>query len=453
MEPIKFKAMISVIILVAGAFLVALVGTGMNATAYQATGVAVDFGDRDVTWTDVDLNAHSDPMNALDFVCDSNNYTYTVLDGKVVEINGIQANDEYTWDLWVVNNGDTQWTKLNSYDVDLRNYSANVWAYCNGSEVPTVGVDQSGRSIYGYAQASRTVSLSPAITEIVGSLNAVTTLVGTDRYSDYPSSVIEGQQRGDITVVGDFVSPSYELIMSTHPDIVFCDGSQYTQYEMSQKLQKSNVNAIVLYSGESIDTILDNIYIVGVAIGYGLRGQSVISSLESAQQEIITHLQSNDTKIENVMLSLSPDKSPWVSGKYTYANDISECAFGFNVMSSNMHGWVNINSAMIATANPSTIIIISSEYAATQAEYDSMLASLSGEWKYTDAYKNGQIYLMCDGLSVMASHAGPRYAQLMELMAMIMHPDAFEMHLPKYIGNDYRDYLTFTKYLGFEGGN
>jgi len=449
MEPVKFKSLLSVAILTVGAFLVLLVGTGMSASAYQATGVAVDFGDRDVVWTDVDLNMYSNPVDALEYVCNENSYTYTIgPDGNVSEINGLTAG-ERTWDLWVVNNGETTWTKLSApYNIDLRNYSANVWAYCSSSEQPTVGVDQAGRSIYGYAQCDRSVSLSPSITEIIGALDAVTTLVGADKYSDYPASVIEGENRGDITIIGDYVNPSYELIMGTNPDMVFCDGSQYSHYEMSEKLRKSNVNSIVLYSGESIETILDNIYIVGVAMGYELRALDVISTLESTQKQIVEYLQSKQTQPGSVLLTLSSERSPWASGSYTYINDIAAAVFGDNVIDAKYDGWVQINSEIIAQSNPSVIIILSGDYHATQSDYDAMLNSLSGEWKTTDAYKNGNIYLMGDSLGEMAGRAGPRYTQLMEIVAMMLHPDAFNA-FPKYIGDDYRNYLTFTNDIGF----
>jgi hypothetical protein len=39
----------------------------------------------------------------------------------------------------------------------------------------------------------------------------------------------------------------------------------------------------------------------------------------------------------------------------------------------------------------------------------------------------------------------------MELIAMILHPDAFDMDIPKFAGNDYGSYLTITKDLGFNG--
>ncbi|MCL2143498.1 MAG: ABC transporter substrate-binding protein [Methanomassiliicoccaceae archaeon] len=450
MEPIRLKVILSAVIISSGAFMVLVVGAGASATAYQAQGLAIDFGEGDVVWTDADLHNINDPVELLMFACAENGFSCDISGDTVTEIDGVASNTEREWDFWVIDKGETEWRKVAPpYDLDMMGHTSYVWAYCGVSERPAVGADQAGNSIFGYARPQRAVSLAPSITEILGSLNAVSVLVGTDKYSNYPRSVTEGQQRGDIKIIGDWQNPSYELIMGTNPDMVFCDGSQYSHYEMSERLRRSDVPTVVLYSGESIETILNNIYIIGRTLQYDLRAQSVKEMLNGAQEEIITKLMSGNTKPVDTMISLSPDKSPWVSGRYTYVDDIMGAAFGRNAMPDSFYGWVHATSSIISSSNPSVIIIFTYDYQPTESEYNEMLSTLSGEWKYTDAYKNGQIYMFCDDLAEMASRPGPRYAQLMELIAMILHPDVFSTSVPKYIGNDYVSYLTITDSLGF----
>jgi len=316
------------------------------------------------------------------------------------------------------------------------------------SEKPAVGADQVGNSIFGYERPFRTVSLSPSMTEIMGALNAVSTLVGTDKYSNYPYSVTEGQAKGDIAIVGDYVNPSFEMIMGADPDMVYCDGSQYIHYEMSERLRRANVPAVVLYAGESTETIIDNIYIMGVTLQYEMAAQGVITMLKEAEEYLTMMLMSGGTDFVRTMFALSPDKSPWVAGQYTYMDDISTAVFGENSMAM-FFGWAHISSEVIASANPSVVVILAETYVASPSEYDGMIGQMSAEWKSTDAYKNGKIYIFCGELGEMASRPGPRYMQIMELFAMILHPDMFAQELPKYIGNEYGSYLTITKDLGF----
>ena len=452
MEPTKFKTIITAMIITAGTILVVLLGGGTTVTANQSLGIGIDFGDRNVTWTDLDLHMYGDPKEALEKACDANGYALVIeTDGSVSGINGIYANENRTWDLWVVERGTIMWKKIASPEnINLLEFTVSAWALCDENEWPTVAVDQAGNSIYGYPQARRTITLSPSLTEIIGSLNAVNTLVGTDKFSNYPNEVVTRQNRGDITIVGDFLNPSYELIMKASADMVFCDGSQYSHYEMSEKLRKTGVNSIIMYGGESIDTIQDNIFIMGVAMRYDLRALEVIGLLESAEDIISLTLKNSSTDFVRTMVSLSADKAPWVSGSYTYMNDILVSMYGTNVFSSK-EGWVHTNSEIIPSSNPSVIIIITDNYKATQSEYDALFASMPKEWESTDAFKDKRIFMICEGAAEMAQRAGPRYAQIMELVARILHTGTLPgMEISKFIGNDYEEYLTYTKDLGFQ---
>ena len=454
MEPTKLKTIVTVVVLILGSFVTAILVSNVNlASAYQSTGIAIDFGDRNVTWTDLDLEVYGDSIDALERACVINGFPLSVdEENKVKEVNGISNNEERSWGLWVIKKGELEWIFVSDSNLDISDYSVASWAYCSEDEVPTVGVDQFGRSVYGYPQAQKVVTLSPSITEILGSLNAISTLVGTDMYSVYPESVVAGKDRGDIVMVGDFLSPSFELIMKTDPDVVFCDGSQYAHYELAERIRKTTSNSVILYQGEGIDTILDNIYIVGVVMGYEMRALDVIEFLEQAELEIKKLISSGNTNPKSVLFALSPEKSPWVSGSDTYIHDIIHSILGINVFSSKEHGWFRSNSEWIVDADPDVAIIITSDYLANESEYKIMLSKLSSEWKSTKAYMDGNIFLLSEDLAALAQLAGPRYAQLMEIITLILHQDDLpvDLKVPKYIGNEYRDYLKITKDLGFE---
>lgn len=446
MESSSKKMLISVLIVLMGTALLIPLGNAPPVSAYQSSGIAIDFGERNVTWVDVDLNACNKPAEVLEYACSDAGFSLTVENGNVTEINGTANDGESSWGFWVIERGSLEWIKTDRSDLDLRYYSVSSWAFCGEEETPAVGVDQYGQSIYGYPRANRTVSLSPALTEIIGALNAVNTLVGTDAYSTYPEKVAEGQQKGDISVVGGYVNPSFEAIMKTDPDVVFCDGNQYSHYEMAERVRKMSVNAIVLYRGDSTETIQNNIYIMGTVMGYEIRALTVISELKAAESEIVGKITDEGMPPSDVMVALSPDKSPWVAGGYTYFSDVVSVLLSKNVFSDKI-GWVQVNSESIPRANPSVIIVISEQYGANESEYRQLLDSLSAEWRNTDAYENGNVLLFGESLSELAQRPGPRYAQLMEILYLALQPSS---DLPKYIGDDYRDYLEITEFMGYD---
>jgi len=443
--------MLSLLIIVVGAVSVPFFVTDAKAPQPQASGFLIDFGDWEVIWTEMDMQENSDPYDALDTACQENDFTFTVEDGAVTEINGVSSGETYKWNLWTISYHSITWVKeVYPHNADLSGYTIAAWAYCNDDGSPTVAVDGAGRSIYGYPQAQRTVALSPAMTGIIGALRAVETLVGTDLYSNYPDSVALGQSSGKIKILGDFLNPSFEQIVAQRPDMVFCDGSLYSHYMMAERLRGVNINAMLMYGGDSIQTILDNIFIAGQAMGYFLTAANVIDSIVQAKDEIIGTLAANPVaKYEKVMVALSPDKAPWVTGSDTYIEDLTTSVMGDNVFQQ-QYQWVMINSEQVMAANPSVIIVLTVDFSATQGEYDRMMRSLSAEWRSTDAYKSGNIYMLCGSAGAMSETPSPRFIQLMELTARILHPDVFtDMEMPKYVGDNFEDFLTFTKYLDF----
>ncbi len=456
---VKSKVVLTLVILLAGGVLTAcLNGVGANSTQYQSEGVVIDFGNYETVWTTVDYNSTSEPLALLDRACTEHSFTHTVdSSGKVTEINGIADSATAQWGLWYVPKGDMDFVKASDYSISAKDYTVTAWAYCTSESKPAVAVDAAGTSVYGYAQATRIVTLSPVATEVIGALDAAGSVVGTDIYSNYPKSIVDGKKEKIIKEVGTYTDPSYESIMKVDPDIVICDGSQYNHIQMAKTLKNSDVNSVLLYDGESVQTIINNIFITGVAIGYEMRAQVVIELLNDATDAIGAVIASSAQR--TAMISLSPSTSPYVAANNTYASDILTAARGINIYIG-MAGWAHINSEFIGPSdkygdqyNPDVAIIIADDpmYSATQESYDLMLSKLSSNWTSTNAFHDGQIYLLCESLGEMAQRSGPRYAQLEEIIARIMCPDAFTdgVTVPKYIGNDYQNYLKYTDDLGF----
>ena len=271
-----------------------------------------------------------------------------------------------------------------------------------------------------------------------------------DSYSDHPQSVVDAAASGSIAVVGTYTSPSFELIMGTNPDVVFADSSQRSHAVMMEQLRDSGVDSVLIYPGEDLESIMDNIFIVGTVINYELAAGEVIGDTYEVIDTLAEHVFTPDAGGNvDVMISLEPDISPWVSGADTYISSISELFNSTNVFSE-WGGWVHVTSDRIPYADPDKIIIVTSEYSATQEEYDHLYSNLPAQWKDTQAWKDGEVYVICEGAADLVQRFGPRTAQVAELVAMILHPGAFESDVPKIIGDDYEQYLSYSGYMGYD---
>jgi iron complex transport system substrate-binding protein len=458
---LKTKVIITAIIVLIGTIgLLALNGVGSNATQYQSEGIVIDFGDYSTYWTTVDYNTTSNPVELLGIACDENFKTSPVFtDGKLYSIdNGTQvlANDStHSWDLWYVNKGSFDFTKSETYDIDASDYTVTVWAYTESGKEPTVAVDATATSIYGYSQPHNAITLSPVCTELVASMDAANIITGTDHSSNYPDIIRKGHDNGSIKEVGTYTDPSYESIIHLNPDMVFCDSSCQSHVNMAHTLRGSNINSVVIYDGEDLETVMDNIFIVGTAMNYNLRATYVAQQIELALNSIAALTDASEGN--KTLITLGSNASPFIAGTSTYVDDILYTVNSSNAINdshwpsgTSKRGWINITSAIIMELNPAYIIVYDyGEFSVD--EYDLMISSLSDEWKSTDAYANGNIYLFTDGLGEMAERSGPRIAQLTEITARVTNPGAFTdgITVPHAIGNDYQQYLTYTKNLGF----
>ncbi len=419
-----------------------------SASTAQAQGTVIDFSQYDTVWTDAEVSEFDTTLGLLEYACGANGYDLVVdwTTGDVLEINGVGGAG--AWALWAVEPGSTEWTELPApYDQDPSDYTITSWTYSEDGREPTVAVDSSGNPAYGYSRKYRVVSLSPTVTELICSLGANYALVGVDMYSDYPASVTAGVDDGSITVVGSYTSPSLELVLGTNPDLVVCDGSQSSHVQFADTMRSLGIDAVVTYPGEDVDQVLDNVYLIGEAMGYDIAARNVIDDTRYVMDSLSAVIGDGGAATVKAMVTLEPDVSPWVSGSDTYINGLLVTMRAENVFS-NWGGWVHITSDRIPYANPDVIIIVTTEYAATQAEYDYLYGHLSEQWKITDAWKNGRVYVICESAAEMVQRCGPRIGQTAELLAMMLHPECFD-DVPKIVGDDYTEYLRYSRDMGY----
>ncbi len=413
-------------------------------------GVIIDFEEYQTSWAETSLQNVS-AEDALRNACSILSYTVSFNDdGTVEEINGIHNTSEIKWNLWVVENGKNTWKKMSApYDYSVREYAAVCWAYRENNDTPTIAVDMCGRSFYNLENISRTITLSSTITEDLCAIGGLDTIVGTDLYSDYPKEIKEGQESGKIAIVGDFVTPNFEEIVKCNPDVVFCDSSQYNHNQVCDRLNNSGINAYLLYNPVTPKVIKDNVFMLGVATGHYDEVKALFNNIDKAMEEMQDKISSSPyTQIVKVAFSLSGDVSPWVAGSNTYVDSVTDMVCGNNVFNE-YSGWTQVNSEQILSRNPSKIIVVLDTGIASKEYYDEFISSLPAEWKGTDAYKNGEIYILCEGAAQLGMRESPRYIQLAELMGRILNPDVFDdIQISKYIGDNYRDYLSYTKELG-----
>ena len=118
-----------------------------------------------------------------------------------------------------------------------------------GAVIFVIGLASSGHAASGSIPA-RIVSLAPSITETVFALGFGNRLVGVTNHCDYPDEAKR------LPKIGDFMSPSLEVIAAKHPDLVIgVIGA--TDPARAQEIERLGIK-IALVSVTSITEILNS---------------------------------------------------------------------------------------------------------------------------------------------------------------------------------------------------
>ena len=459
MEPTKLKLMASVVIAIL--IIAALPFIGTTSMAQEDNeGLVIDFGYWDITWTEIEFRDGMNAITLLEEACAIHNYECIIRDGTVVSINGQESLVDRPWTLYTIQYGKWVEYEESPYEMNVSDYSILSWARAGSADELVDGVDATGFEYYGYGSNGRNsegemlriVSLSPTITEMIAAVGGSELIVGTDYYSNYPETITEKQQSGEVAVIGGFTDPNYEKIVELGPDLVFCDESVGSHTHMADKLRKSGINCVVLYDTTGMNKVYDNLWITASALGYSEGGREAIESIESTLNTL-TGIIGNRADV-NTFISLSTNNMPYTSGGSTYISDVISTVKGKNVFEELEQTWVQINIEALGNAEPEVILLLSDTYVGTQEEYDNIINGLNSIWKSTPAYMNGEIYIFSGSASDLLSRSGPRLAEAAELIGKILHPDQFLNKdssdiIPKFFGNDYQQYLKYQEEVFF----
>ena len=145
--------------------------------------------------------------------------------------------------------------------------------WCSTSTHGVAGVsviDDRGRSIALLAPPQRVVSLLPSLTETVCALQACPRLVGTDRFSNWPASVLA------LPKLGGLEDTQIERIVALKPDLVLSAGSS----RVVDRLESLGLQVVVL-EPQSLQDTQRVIMKVAQALGDAPAGPALWQKIET----------------------------------------------------------------------------------------------------------------------------------------------------------------------------
>lgn len=231
------------------------------------------------------------------------------------------------------------------------------------------------------AQAKRVITLAPSLTEILFEFEIGHFIVGTTRYSNYPLSATK------IPLVGDYISPSIEKIISLKPDFVLALNEGVDL--ISHPLKKAEIPLVIL-NGKRLTDYVSIVQQIGNLL-----------SKEDKAQELITRwnkewsLLSPLSKKINILIEIEHEPLV-VSGGETFLDDaLAQCGL-INVFH-HQKGYLRLQKEILFKKKINLILFLGA--------HSMDFSLIKNDWLKNPATKSA---LMIQGESDALSRLGPR---------------------------------------------
>jgi len=256
------------------------------------------------------------------------------------------------------------------------------------------------------ASRMRIVSLAPSVTETLFALGAGAEVVGVSQYCDYPPQV------RDLPRVGSFLTPNLEAIIALRPTLVA--GLELSSDVRQIRALKSMGYPVLLVSDDSLQQIEDSIERVGASINRQAQARQLVAQIE-AQIAAVQQRLANAKPVRALMLV---GHQPIVAvGAGTYLDELIRIARADNIAAAAGEQWPHLSMEYIIAMRPEVIL---------DGSMGSELSSSSSFWEKYPAIPAVRDHRVFGYPQDPIVHAGPRVGQSLEIIARMIHPEAWD---------------------------
>lgn len=259
----------------------------------------------------------------------------------------------------------------------------------------------------------RIISIIPAVTEILFAIGAGPRVVAVGSFDHYPPDV-KGLER-----VGALLDPDLEKILSLKPDLVAVYASQQ---DLERQLERAGV-ATFRYRHAGLAGVSKTILELGARVGQLPDAQALVKTLEDrlgSVRERVAGRPRPKTLIVFGREALAL-RGIYANGGVGFLHDMLTAAGGENIFADIPRESLQATTELILSRRPDVIIElrigeISAERRASEVAVWHQLTSVP-------AVQSRRVFLVTDARTVVP---GPRVAEGTELLARLLHPDAFK---------------------------
>lgn len=258
---------------------------------------------------------------------------------------------------------------------------------------PITVVDDRGHTVTLIQPPQRIVSLLPSLTETVCALGACERLVGVDRYSNWPASVVPLQG------VGGGLDPNIEAIVALRPDVVLMATSSRAQARLESLGLK--VVALEPKTYADVQRVLGKVgQVLGVADALQV-WRVIDAGVQAAAQSL-------PAAARGTRVYFEVNSGPYAAGPSSFIGETLARLGAGNIVPAALGPFPKLNPEFVVRADPDLIMV-----GARSAEG---LAARPG-WSQMRALRDGRLCRFDAAQSDVLIRPGPRMAEAARLMA------------------------------------
>ncbi|MGH9329377.1 MAG: ABC transporter substrate-binding protein [Vicinamibacterales bacterium] len=260
-------------------------------------------------------------------------------------------------------------------------------------------------------QPHRVISLIPAVTEMVYAIGAGPQLVAVGSFDKYPPEV------NALPRVGGLLDPDVERILSLKPDLMIVYG---TQTDLRRQLERAGIEQFSYTHGGLAD-VMTTIRALGARLGRAEQAERVAADLDARlaaiRKRVAVRARPRTLLVfGREAMSL---RGMFASGGIGFLHDMLETAGAENVFTDVERESVQMTTELVLQRAPQAILELRESVTSGQIDAE---RSVWNALVSVPAVRTGRVYILSDpSLTV----PGPRVADATELIARVLHPEAF----------------------------
>jgi iron complex transport system substrate-binding protein len=254
--------------------------------------------------------------------------------------------------------------------------------------------------------SDRVVSLVPSVTETLFALGVGDQVVGVSSYDDYPPEVRK------LPVVGSFLTPNLEAIAGLQPTLVIGRGISSNQREI-HALHELGYE-ILMIEDDSLPQIEQSIRLIGNRVGKSQRADAIIAGIEANVNDVRVRVHPFPARRALMLVGHQPIVAV---GPGTFLDDLFKIAGAENIADAAAQQWPQLSIEFIVAMRPEVII---------DGQMGSDPESPNQFWQAyptIPAVSNRRVLGYPEDPTL---HPGPRVGTTLEIIAKLVHPEAWE---------------------------